>query len=153
MKIEIISIGKFQNSSYEQIFKEYQKRLKNIEIKELPTRHSNKTPVEEVKKQEALAIKKAISDKNFVICLDERGKNPNSQEFAQIIKNIEENHSKNISFIIGGAFGLDKELIKSSDLVISLGKMTLPHMMARIILVEQIYRAFTINSGHPYHKE
>ncbi len=153
MKIEIISIGKFQNSSFEEIFKEYQKRLKNLQIKEIATKHSSKTPIDEIKKQEALAIKKATTDKNFIICLDEKGKSQNSQEFAKLIKNIQENHQKNISFIIGGAFGLDKELINSSDLVLSLSDLTLPHMMARIVLIEQLYRAFSINSGHPYHKD
>ncbi len=153
MKIEIISVGKFQNSSFEEIFKTYQKRLKNVEIKEIPTKHSNKTPVNEVKKQEAVAIKKLINDKNYLICLDEHGQEKNSQDFAKLIKNIEENQQKNLTFVIGGAFGIDKELLNSADLTLCLGRMTLPHMMARIVLIEQIYRAFSINSGHPYHKE
>lgn len=153
MKIEIISIGKFQNSSYQAIFKEYQKRLKNVGIKEIATKHSAKTPVDVVKKEEAVAINKAIDDKSFVICLDERGLHHDSCEFAKLIQNVAEDRGQNITFVIGGAFGLDQDLVKSANKVLSLGKMTLPHMMARIMLVEQIYRAHTINSGHPYHKD
>ena len=153
MKIEIISVGKFQNSSYQVIFSEYQKRLKNVEIKEIATKHSAKTPIDVVKKEEAIAIKKIIADRSFVICLDERGAQYDSCEFAKLVKTVAEDRGQNITFVIGGAFGLDFDLVKSADKVLSLGKMTLPHMMARIMLIEQIYRASTINSGHPYHKE
>ena len=85
--------------------------------------------------------------KNFCIILHERGKKYNSLEFANIIKNKNE-----ISFFIGGAFGFSEEFIKSFDMVISLSRMTLAHNLAKIILLEQLYRAFCINSNHPYHK-
>ena len=73
-------------------------------------------------------------------------------EFSKLL-NSKLNEGSNIDFIIGGAFGLDKEFLRKSNITLSLGKLTLPHIMARIILIEQIYRAESIIKGHPYHKE
>ncbi len=153
MKINIITIGRFSDNEHKAIFLKYQKRLTNINLKELSSKHSAKTSIELIKRQEAQIITKSIDSNNFLICLDEKGQEFNSQQFSILIDKVKISYNKDIDFVIGGAYGLDKSLIKLSDLTLSLGKMTLPHILVRIVLIEQIYRAKTISDGHPYHKQ
>lgn len=87
------------------------------------------------------------------ICLDERGKTLSSREFADKLVQFQDNGARHAVFMIGGADGLDKSLRAEADLVLSFGRMTLPHMLARVILAEQLYRAATIAVGHPYHRD
>lgn len=153
MKITIISISKFENSEFRKIFEEYQKRMNSVELKEIEFKKSKNLPVSSIKKQEAELIEKNLSKNSIIIALDENGQTANSQEFAKILEKYSLNGNSNIDFIIGGAFGLDKSILNKANKIISLSKMTFPHLMARIILIEQIYRAKSIISGHPYHKE
>lgn len=153
MKITIISIGKFENSPYKKIFEEYFKRISyKIELKEIDAKGSKNIELEKIKLKEAELINKNLSKGSFKICLDENGSQYTSIEFSKLL-NSKFNEGSNIDFIIGGAFGLDKEFLRKSNITLSLGKLTLPHIMARIILIEQIYRAESIIKGHPYHKE
>ena len=147
-KIKIISVGKLVSNSYEnKIIQDYLKRLSfKIDFVEIdPKAYS----VEEKRKiEEGRALLKYLKPGFFNIALDERGKNYNSKEFALLVDNID----NPINFIIGGAYGLSSEIKDKSNLLLSLSSFTMPHMLAKVVLVEQIYRAFTINSGHPYHK-
>jgi len=153
MKITIISIGKFENSPYKKIFEEYYKRISyKIELKEIDNKRSKNLELEKIKLKEAELINKNLNKSSFKICLDENGSQYTSIEFSRLL-NSKFNERHDIDFIIGGAFGLDKEVIKKSNIILSLGKLTLPHIMARVILIEQIYRAESIIKGHPYHKE
>jgi len=153
MKITIISIGKFENSPYKKIFEEYFKRISyKIELKEIDAKGSKNIELGKIKLKEAELINKNLSKGSFKICLDENGSQYTSIEFSKLL-NSKFNEGSNIDFIIGGAFGLDKEFLRKSNITLSLGKLTLPHIMARIILIEQIYRAESIIKGHPYHKE
>lgn len=153
MKITIISIGKFENSPYKKIFEEYFKRISyKIELKEIDAKGSKNIELGKIKLKEAELINKNLSKNSFKICLDENGSQYTSIEFSKLL-NSKFNEGSNIDFIIGGAFGLDKEFLRKSNITLSLGKLTLPHIMARIILIEQIYRAESIIKGHPYHKE
>ena len=94
-----------------------------------------------------------FSNNSKLIALDENGKQFSSVNFSKIIADYQLNGCSELNFVIGGAFGLAKEVLELANLQLSLGAMTMPHMIARIILIEQIYRAQTIIAGHPYHKE
>ena len=152
MKINIISFGKFKKSDpYSILYEEYRKRIgfdiKLIEIKGSIS-YSN---IEEQKEYEGIEILNKIDKNNKVIALDERGKIITTNEFTDIV-NSYANFGNNIDFIIGGANGLSPNVLKKADFVLSLGKMVYPHLMVRVILIEQLYRVYTINNNHPYHK-
>jgi 23S rRNA (pseudouridine1915-N3)-methyltransferase len=104
------------------------------------------------KREEAVQIDKALPDNVLVVALDERGKSWNSEEFAAFVGDHKDRGRRDMVLIIGGADGLDPELRDRADLTLNLGKMTWPHQVVRILLAEQLYRAVTILSGHPYHR-
>lgn len=143
MKVTIHAVGKILKNSYEHsTIAEYSKRIRwGLDIIEYPSSD---------KKTESLKILSNINSKN-IICLDERGKNIDSNQFALL---IEKSFliSNNLNFIIGGAEGLDESARNASNEIISFGKLTWPHKMVRVMLAEQIYRAYSILNNHPYHK-
>jgi 23S rRNA (pseudouridine1915-N3)-methyltransferase len=142
MKCVIIAIGKISSRDPEdQIIREYLKRIPwQVEIKQLEADHSAKKTAEKL-----LA---AIPKGYYPILLDKDGKNYSSEEFAHFL----ENSPSNTAFLIGGAEGFHKDIYDHIKTSISLGKMTYAHKLARVVLVEQIYRAWTIATRHPYHK-
>jgi len=144
-QIDIICIGKLKSSSaFYAGITEYSKRIKsNLNIIEL-TGHTQK--------DELSKILSKIDGKAALICLDETGNNLSSQKFATNINQLSQARSK-LQFIIGGADGLDDVIRQKASLVLSFGKLTWPHMMVRLMLVEQIYRAQQILANHPYHRE
>ena len=145
MKITLGVIGKCKPSSPEgEIIKRYQERMKwNLQIKEKDNAN---------KEEEAKFLQSCIAPSAKVIVLDERGKNMTSPEFAAILENWMTEGCSEICFLIGGADGHLEETRQKADLVLSFGKLTLPHILMRAVLSEQIYRAETIISGHPYHR-
>ena len=145
MKITLGVIGKCkQNSPEGEIIKRYQERMKwTLQIKE----KDNATQLEEAKFLQSCIVPQAK-----VIVLDERGENMSSPTFASIIENWMTAGTSEICFLIGGADGHLEETRQKADLILSFGKLTLPHILMRAVLVEQIYRAETIISGHPYHR-
>jgi 23S rRNA (pseudouridine1915-N3)-methyltransferase len=152
--ISILAIGKFENSPYQVLFKDFAKRLKwKVELRELEAKNTKNQNPEQVKEAEGSIIIKNIRSGTKLIALDERGKDFTSQGFSKFIADSAVRGESDLTFVIGGANGLSPEVLKKSSMQICLGKMTLPHMMARVILIEQIYRAETIISGHPYHRE
>ena len=116
-------------------------KINQLELKE-------KLPPEKQKQCEGELLLKCVTAGDFIIALDERGAQFTSHEFVKLI----EKQTQPISFIIGGAYGLSDELKSKANMLLSLSAMTMPHLLARIILVEQIYRSFTISQNHPYHK-
>ena len=146
MKINIIAIGKCKKNSPEYaIIEEYSKRSSwQINIKEKD--NSNQ-------KDEATFLTSSIPNNAKIIVLDERGQNLKSTELAKIIENWQLNGTSEICFLIGGADGHLQSTRDKGDLILSFGKLTLPHMLMRAVLSEQIYRIQTIISGHPYHRE
>lgn len=148
-QIQVISVGKL-NNHYLEIAKNYQKLIR-YEIKSSEIAYSKKLPPEQIKQFEAKLIKEFLIDKSYKIILNVTGQAYTSNAFA---KKIEEllTSGKNVQFIIGGAFGLDQSVVDLADNILSLSTMTLPHQMAKIMLLEQIYRAQTIIENHPYHK-
>ena len=146
MKITIIAIGKCKKNSPEaEIIAEYVKRSAwQITIKEAD--NSNQA-------EEARFLQGAIPSGAKVIVLDERGENLKSMELARKIENWQLNGCSEICFLIGGADGHLQSTRDKADLLLSFGKLTLPHMLMRVVLTEQIYRIQTIISHHPYHRE
>ncbi len=151
MNIKIISINKFNQSLLKDDFYKYVKRIKNnIDLIEIEPKKKYVNNIELTKKNEADLIIKNISKNSYNIALDVNGKLVDSIDFCNIIK--QHSSYSEITFIIGGAYGLDKDILSKADQIISLSKLTFPHIMARLILIEQIYRSYTIINNHPYHK-
>ncbi len=153
MKITILAIGKFRNiDPAQELFLEYKKRLNwKIDLKELELKGNLQGEILKIKEGELLLSK--VPNGSKIIALDEKGKMFSSEEFADVIKNYGNQGSSDLTFIIGGADGLSGELKQKADLILSFSKMTFPHLMIRSFLIEQIYRANTIISGHPYHRQ
>ncbi len=151
MKITIIAIGKLNDSNIKSLISEYVKRLPwKINIIELDG-GKNKNP-DVVKLEEEKLFLSKIPEGYYKIILDETGKLMTSPEFAGQLAKIASNQTGNIAFIIGGAAGLSENMRKSANLIISLGKFTYPHMLARLLLIEQLYRSHMIIEGKSYHK-
>ena len=145
--IQIISIGTL-SKTFKPIAIDYQKMIKwQIKITEIV--YSEKLPPTQIKQFETKLITSRLNNKAVRIILDPNGKNVSSYDFAGLINN---HIASGIDFIIGGAFGLDHTLLESISHKVSLSAMTFPHQIAKIILLEQIYRAQTILTNHPYHK-
>ncbi|MCB9060149.1 MAG: 23S rRNA (pseudouridine(1915)-N(3))-methyltransferase RlmH [Halobacteriovoraceae bacterium] len=148
MKIDLIVIGKVKNKGLKELEDDYLKRLKTYKI----NIHELKSLDEDIKKeaQNILLKLRSLSNPPFYI-LSEYAKSYSSMDFACFFTKLEE--QKHISLLIGGSAGIDKDLYSLAKGTISLSPLTFPHQLARVLLVEQIYRAETINSGHPYHKQ
>ena len=150
--IKIITVGQIKEKYLQDAINEYKKRLSkytNIEVIEV----KDDGLVEEVKaiKLEAEKIKKHINDRDYIVTLEIEGKQMTSVEFANKIDNILIENS-NIDFIIGGSYGLSDDIKNMSRLHLSFSKMTFPHQLFRVLLLEQIYRAYKINNNESYHK-
>lgn len=150
--IKIITVGQIKEKYIQDAIKEYKKRLSkytNIEVIEV----KDEGLVEEVKaiKLEAEKIKKHINDRDYIVTLEIEGKQMTSVEFANKIDNILIENS-NVDFIIGGSYGLSADIKNMSRLHLSFSKMTFPHQLFRVLLLEQIYRAYKINNNESYHK-
>jgi 23S rRNA (pseudouridine1915-N3)-methyltransferase len=159
MKIKIICVGKIKEKFMVQAIDEYAKRLSrfcNFEVCELNDAKIPDKPSESecrmVKESEGEAILKHISKDSFVISLCVEGKSLSSEEFADKIANIALSGKSTIDFIIGGSLGLSDAVKKRSDYRLSFSSFTFPHQLMRLILSEQIYRAFKINANEEYHK-
>lgn len=157
MKITLLLIGKTDSAYIQEGILEYEKRLKhyiNFNIEVIPELKKNKNlTVELQKKREGESIlAKSVSGKELHL-FDERGKTFSSREFASFLQKKMSSGLKELVFVIGGPYGFSKEVYKQSNSKISLSKLTFSHQMVRILCVEQIYRAFTILKGEPYHHD
>ncbi|CCC57749.1 23S rRNA (pseudouridine(1915)-N(3))-methyltransferase RlmH [Caloramator australicus] len=159
MNLTIISVGKLKEKYLKEGISEYLKRLSKyakVEIIEVPDEKApenlSEREEENVKDKEGQNILKHIKDNMYVIALDINGKNLSSEEFAQFLNQRAIEGSSSIAFIIGGSIGLSKDVLNRADFKLSFSKMTFPHQLMRLILLEQIYRAYRIISGEPYHK-
>lgn len=154
MKVTILSIGKFESSPHKAIFDHYFKRLKwRVDLKEMELKNSNNLSEGERKKEEASLILKNLRPSSKLIACDENGKQFKSRDFAKLISELALRGDSDLTFVIGGADGLAAEILQKASLKISFGLATLPHLMVRSVLLEQLYRAQTIIEGHPYHRD
>ena len=158
LNIRIICVGKFKEKYWEAASAEYMKRLgaycnvSVFEVKEerLPA-HASRADEENVIAKEGKSILDKIGAADYVVALDIGGRELSSEELAAKVADISFT-SSTIDFVIGGSLGLSKEVKSRAAMRLSFGKITLPHQLARIVLLEQIYRAFKINAGETYHK-
>ncbi|MGF9944007.1 23S rRNA (pseudouridine(1915)-N(3))-methyltransferase RlmH [Priestia megaterium] len=159
MNISIITIGKLKEKYLKQGIQEYLKRLSSyakVEIIELADEKApenlSESEMEQVKQKEGERILAKISDDTHVIVLAINGKQKSSEELAKEIDSLATYGKSKIAFVIGGSLGLSSEVMKRSNAALSFSKMTFPHQLMRLVLVEQIYRAFRIIRNEPYHK-
>ena len=152
MKINIVCVGKIKEKFFTDAINEYLKRITRFaELKIIEVDESSKlTNLEQKSKAEGEKLLQKSS--GILIALDGRGKLLSSPEMADYIHKKEIQGESVITFIIGGSNGLSKEVLDKADLILSFGKITFPHQLFRVVLVEQIYRALTIIEGLPYHK-
>ena len=159
MKIKIVTVGKLKEKYLKDGIAEYSKRLSrfaNLEMIELadektPDRASD-SENQKILELEGNRILSKIGDRDFVIVLAIEGKILSSEEFSKQLEQAPINGFSTLTFVIGGSLGLSSQVKKRANLSISFGRLTLPHQLMRLVLVEQIYRAFTIQQGSPYHK-
>ena len=159
MRINIVCVGKIKEKYLKLGIDEFKKRLSKyckLEIIELedekaPENLSDKEMLI-IKEKEGKKILSKIKDNSYVIALAIDGKNLSSEELAQTINKLGVRGVSNITFVIGGSLGLSDEVLSRADYKLSFSKMTFPHQLMRLILLEQVYRAYRINNGAPYHK-
>ncbi len=159
MKITLVTVGKIKEKYFTMAIDEYSKRLSRyckLEIIELA---DEKTPdsaseaeEEQIKCREGERILKNIKDDSFVITLEIKGEMIDSVSLSQKMDKLGVDGISNITFVIGGSLGLSSEVSKRANYKLSFSKLTFPHQLMRVILLEQIYRSFRISSGEPYHK-
>ena len=159
MNITIISVGKLKEKYLKQAIDEYSKRLTRyckIDSIELPDEKTpdNASEKEElqIKYKEGQLILSKIKDNMFVIAMDLNAKQMTSEEFSKFIETQGVMGNSNITFVIGGSLGLSQDVIKRANYKICFSKMTFPHQLFRVMLLEQVYRAFIIMKNEPYHK-
>lgn len=159
IKISIICVGKIKEKFYREAMEEYSKRLQKYCKLEILEVVDEKTPDKAseneenaIKKKEAERILDRLKENTYVITLDVKGKRFSSETFSKLIEENAINGNSHISFVIGGSLGIHESIKERSNLLITFSDMTFPHQLMRVILNEQIYRAFRIMNNEPYHK-
>lgn len=159
MKITLVTVGKIKEKFYQDAIAEYSKRLSRyckLNIIEVPDEKTpdkaSETVEEQIKEKEGQRILSKLSEDAYTIVLAIDGKNPDSVELAEKIQTLGVNGVSHIQFIIGGSLGLHDSVMKKADFKLSFSRMTFPHQLMRVILLEQVYRSYRIISGEPYHK-
>ncbi len=151
MRLQISAIGRSKNSPERDLFEIYTKRLPwPLELREIDDRKTANLP--NGTDREAQALLDSLEPNAFVITLDEKGKDLTSLELSKRLSDWTAQGYNPISFLIGGARGHGVAVKERADFVLSIGKMTWPHMLVRAMLAEQLYRAWSIDAGHPYHR-
>ncbi|VVD78511.1 23S rRNA (pseudouridine(1915)-N(3))-methyltransferase RlmH [Pandoraea terrigena] len=155
MRLFILAVGHKMPGWIETAFAEYAKRMPpelRIELKEIkPEQRSNSRTAETVMAAEAQRIDAALPRGCHLVCLDERGQDLTTMRLAQSLTGWQQD-GRDVAFVIGGADGLDPDLKARADTLIRLSSLTMPHGMVRVLLAEQLYRAWSINANHPYHR-
>lgn len=159
MKITLITVGKIKEKYLKDAIAEYSKRLNRyckleiVEVADEKTPDNASDTVEDaIRDKEGERILKYVKEDAYVITLEIAGKMLTSEEMAEKIEKLGVQGTSHIIFIIGGSIGLGKEILKRSDYALSFSKMTFPHQLMRVILLEQIYRSYRIINHEPYHK-
>lgn len=159
MKLTLLTVGKIKEPYLKDAISEYSKRLSKYCKLEIVEVADEKTPEkagpaleEGIRQKEGQRLMKHIRDDMFVITLEIRGNMLTSEELAEKISRLGLEGTSSIAFVIGGSIGLSKEVRQRADYKLSFSKMTFPHQLMRVILLEQIYRSFKIQRGETYHK-
>lgn len=159
MKINIIAVGKINKGYIRDGIRDFMKRLKpysSVEIIEVVEEQApdgiGEKQKNEIKDKEGERILKRLNKNTYIISLDMRGTPMSSEELSEHINELALSGDSHITFIIGGSYGLSSNILRASNFIMSFSTMTFPHQLMRLILLEQIYRAFKIIKGEPYHK-
>lgn len=159
MRLIIAAIGRMKSGPEQDLIKRYIDRLTkggkaigitSVDVVELP--ESRGATQDQRKREEANALLERLSDAE-IIAFDERGKSPDSRSFANMLQQSLDGGTATVAFVIGGPDGLDPLIREKARLIVSFGKLTMPHQIVRVLVAEQIYRATTILTNHPYHRD
>lgn len=159
MKITLLVVGKIKETYFEEAILEYKKRLSKYCRLEIIETVDEKTPdgaseqqKSQIKEKEGERLLKSVKDGAYVIALAINGRELSSEELADKIEGLTVNGVSHIIFLIGGSLGLSEAVLRRADFKLSFSRMTFPHQLMRVILLEQIYRSYRIIKGEPYHK-
>tara|TARA_B110000263_G_scaffold181103_1_gene158645 strand:- start:365 stop:826 length:462 start_codon:yes stop_codon:yes gene_type:complete len=153
MRLLIIAIGRARAGPESVMFNHYCERINAWTVTLIEKELRKKTDINKIATAESELLMKTIPKGAFIVALDEHGKELPSRKFTELLNELSTLGNREIVFIIGGASGLSPLILERADRVISLGRMTWPHMLVRVLLIEQIYRAQQIKIGHPYHRD
>lgn len=154
MRLVVAVVGKTRNAALGEAIRDYETRAARywpLDVHEVREERATGIPVDKVKEREGLRLAEKVPERAQTVACDIGGKSLNSAEFAEFLQ-IAREQDRDLAFLIGGAFGLSSSVTTESTMKLSLAPWTLPHEIARLVLVEQIYRAGTIVRGEPYHK-
>ena len=159
MKITLITVGKIKEKYFTDVIAEYMKRLSRYCKPEIIQVADEKTPEnaalaveKQVKDTEGERILRHVAEDAFVVALEIRGEMLSSEELADFIERKQVSGTSHVQFVIGGSLGLSEAVLRRADYRLSFSRMTFPHQLMRVVLLEQIYRSFRITAGEPYHK-
>jgi 23S rRNA (pseudouridine1915-N3)-methyltransferase len=162
VRIGILAVGRMKQGPERELVARYLERavatgkplgLTGFSVVELTESRASSAAARKAEEAKAIRSRSHLAENVQVMVLDERGKYSSSAEFARRLAASRDNGKTDVQFVIGGADGLDPDFVKSADLTLSFSPLTWPHQLVRIMLAEQLYRATTILSGHPYHRE
>ena len=151
-KIDVVVVGKLKKGPWFDLCEDYVSRLRLWPTQIIQVESKITDPVKQQLEEQKLILEK-IDSTSLLVVLDERGDGLRSLDFADTLKKFRDGGTDKITFLIGGASGFTEEVRNKADIMISFGQQTWPHIMVRVMLLEQIYRAQQILSGHPYHRE
>ncbi len=150
--MSVFAIGRSRDHEINDIVERYRNRCPwDISLDELTVRNALSGP--KLKQAEGELLIRALADDDVIVALDEHGRNLSSTDFAEQIQDWQNQSRQRLSILIGGADGLESNLTQRAHLVLALGRMTWPHLLVRVMIMEQLYRASMILAGHPYHRE
>ena len=151
MKLTIAAIGRASRGPERDLYEHYAGRIRwPLTLRELDEKR--KLPAAELIRREGELLLGAVPDKAVLVALDRRGKVVDSETFAERLRRWRDDSVSDVAFLIGGADGLDPDLKARADMLLRVSSLTLPHAMVRVLLAEQLYRAWTITQNHPYHR-
>lgn len=155
MRIRMLAVGQKMPDWVNQGYQEYAKRITGdcqLSLLELPMQKRSKlVNIDQLKAKEAHSIREQLKPNDLVVALDVLGKQVSTEDLAALLADWQMS-GKNVALLIGGPDGLDAELLKKADSRLSLSRLTLPHPLVRVLVAEQLYRAWSINHSHPYHR-
>jgi len=154
MRLVVAVVGKARNAALGEAIRDYETRAARywpLDVHEVREERATGIPVDRVKERESVRLSEKVPERAQTVACELGGKSLSSQQFAELLQSARE-QDRDLAFLIGGAFGLSPSVARKSTMRLSLAPWTLPHEIARLVLVEQIYRAGTIVRGEPYHK-
>jgi len=154
MRLVVAVVGKARNAALGEAIRDYETRAARywpLDVHEVREERATGIPVDKVKEREAARLSEKVPERAQTVACELGGKSLSSEQFAELLQSARE-QDRDLAFLIGGAFGLSPSVAGKSTMRLSLAPWTLPHEIARLVLVEQIYRAGTIVRGEPYHK-